>query len=113
MVPEIVLMGSIAGLKLAVFLIVLVYAYLADIALKNKSGIHFLNVVAVAFMIMAIGEFLHVMSLDEVETGEVAVWPWIMSFENLEMFMEILSTIAGVGLLLYFLHLNNNVKDYR
>lgn len=106
---EEVLLGVIAGIKLAVFVVFLTYVYLADIPFKSKK-IHWLNLVAIAFIAMAIGEFLHVLGM--VKTDYV-LWPWIISSHNLHLFSDILY-LAVVGGLLFFLHhLDKNAKDYK
>ena len=101
------LLGTIAGLKVAIFFVVLIYIYLARISLK-KSGIYWLALVALAFFVMSVREFLFVMGTSGAEAPE-----WIVSPENLDLFFGITFLAVALGFFFFFNHINNNIKDYR
>ncbi len=103
-----VLTGVVAGLELAVFLVVMVYAWLADLPYKLK-GIHWLNLMAVALMVAALAELLHFLA----SIGpEYAVWPWIASSENLMWLLDIAYLVAGLAIILFLRHVNHHLKEY-
>ena len=105
---EELLLGIIAGLKVSIFFVVLIYIYLARISLK-KSSIYWLVLVALAFFVMAIREFLYVMGIS-IENGIPA---WIISQDNLDLFFGITFLVVALGFFFFFNHINNNIKDYR
>ena len=105
---EELLLGTITGLKVAVFFVVLIYIYLARISLK-KSGIYWLALVALSFFVMSIREFLYVMGI----SSEEGMPAWIISHENLDLFFGITFLAVALGFFFFFNHINNNIKDYR
>ena len=112
MAEEIVFMGSLAGLKLAIFLIVLIYSFFIFARIKIKNM--WLVMMALIFVVMAVGEFIHVINLDEIGEGNPpTVWPWIADFDNLEIFQEVLSLFAGLGILLFLRNIDKNIEEYK
>ena len=105
---EELLLGTIAGLKVAIFFAVLIYTYLARISFK-KSGIYWLALVGLSFFVMSIREFLYVMGI----SSEEEIPAWILSQENLDLFFGIAFLIVAVGFFFFFNHINKNIKDYR
>ncbi len=105
---EELLLGTIAGLKVAIFFTVLVYIYLARLSLK-KSGIYWLALVALAFFVLSIREFSYIMGI----SSEVGMPAWIVSHENLDLFFGISFLVVALGFFFFFNHINKNIKDYR
>lgn len=105
---EELLLGTIAGLKVAIFFAVLIYIYLARISLK-KSGIYWLALVVLALFVMAIREFLYVMGI----SSAAGLSGWIVSTENLDLFFGVTFLVVALGFFFFFNHVNNNIKDYR
>jgi hypothetical protein len=105
---EELLLGIIAGLKVAIFFVVLIYIYLARISLK-KSGIYWLSLVALAFFVLSIREFLYVMGI----SSEEGIPAWIVSHDNLDLFFGITFLVVALGFFFFFNHINKNIKEYR
>lgn len=103
------LLGAISGLKIAVFLLVLVYAFLVDIPFKRKS-IHWINLTAIALILIAIMEFLHAMSDIGMDHSFI---PYLDSEANLNAFIDIMSIVAGIGLLMFLLDIKKNIAAYK
>lgn len=103
-----IFLGTIAGLKVAIFFVVLIYIYLARLSLK-KSGIYWLALVALSFFVMSIREFLYVMGV----SSEEGIPEWIVSHENLDLFFGVTFLVVALGFFFFFNHINKNVKDYR
>jgi len=108
MISEGAVFALTAGLKIAIFLAVLVLAFLADKVVKDKKNVHGLNVMALAFILIAFSEFLHIMS--HIHEGFM---PWMMSHGNLHLITHPLFIIAGVGIIWYLWGINKNIEDYR
>jgi len=97
----------VAGVKLAVFLAVLVLAFLIDIVDSKHKNIHGLNIMAIAFVLIAITEFAHIMAHAE------GIMPWIGSHVNLNLITHPLLLIAGLGIIWYLWGINKNIEDYK
>ena len=106
---EEILIGLVAGIKIAVFIIVAIYSQLADIPFRKK-GTYWINLMAIAFIILALGEFLHFVGE---ASPEYIVLPWIMDEENLQVFTEITYLFAAAGIFFFLRHIKENIKDYR
>ena len=102
-------LAVVAGIKLTIFTILLVYTYLATLPFKKK-GVQWLLLVAGSSILIAIAELLHF-------TGdygdEYVLWSWIMTIDNLSLLSDVLFAITGVGILLFLQHILANVKDYK
>lgn len=107
---SIVLSAAIVALQLAVFLIIMVYCFLADISFKTKN-IHWLNLMSIAFIIVAIAGFLHVFSY--LFPNEIVIWPLVLPHENFHLLSDIGFLVAGIGILLFLVGINRNIKEYR
>lgn len=97
----------LAGLKLAVFLSVLVMAFLVDIAEKGNKRIHGLNFMAICLMFVAIFEFVNIMGI--IYPG---LFGWISDHESLHLFTKPFLLLAGLGLIWYLNGIRKNIKNY-
>jgi hypothetical protein len=95
----------LAGLKIAIYLSVLVMAFIVDRVEKRKS-VHGLNIMALAFMLIALIEFSHTFAHIE------GIWEWLTEHENLHLLLQPLFTIGGIGIIIYLRGLNCNAADY-
>jgi len=108
---EITIFGMlvIAALKLAVFLIVLVYVFLASISLNKDKIIYWLGLMSVALIIIVLGEFVHVFGMINQDFIRME---WIVDHHNLYLFSSSFYLIAGIGILLFLTDINRNVRKY-
>lgn len=104
-----ILLGFIAGIKLAVFVTVLVYSYLSDIPIRKK-GFYWLNIMAAYFIVMTLVEFAHIIST---ASGVQLPPTWLYSEDSLNVFIAIFSSLAGLAIILFLNHLRENLKYYK
>lgn len=90
------------GVKLSVFIILLIYSILIKLIAKGKNIIG-INLFALALIIIALVEFFEVTA----ELGESGKAVNIFNFIS-----DIFTLVAGLGLLGFILHVNKNIKDY-
>lgn len=95
--------------KIAIYIGVLVLAFLIDaVAQKNeKQNMHGLNLMAIAFVLVGIFEFFHVLAV------ELNIFPLLASHENLDLIVHPLFIVGGLGLIWFLWGVSKNVKDYR
>ena len=96
------LTGLMAGIKIAVFLLVLVYAYLSHLRM-DKFDFRWLAVTAASFITISLVEFL--VALDQNAGPEI--FAWIVNLQNKALFTEAVFLVAGVGMLMFL----NSVKE--
>ena len=103
------LLAVVAGIKLTIFTIFLVYTSVATLPFKKK-GVQWLNLVAGSSILIAIAELLHF-------TGdygeEYILWSWIMTVDHLSILSDVLFAITAVGLFLFLRHVHTNIKEYK
>jgi hypothetical protein len=95
--------------KIAIYIGVLVLAFLIDIVTekKEKLGMQGLNVMAIAFVLVGIAEFFHVLAV------ELNIFPILASHENLDLTVHPLFIIGSLGLLWFLWGVSRNIKQYR
>lgn len=97
----------LSGLKLAVFLAVLVMAFLVDIVEKGNKKVHGINFMAICLMFVAIFEFANTMS-----TIYPGFMGWLGEHENLHLLTKPFLLLSGLGLIWYLNGIRKNLKDY-
>lgn len=97
------------GFKIAIYIGVLVLAFLIDaVSQKNeKQTMHGLNVMAIAFALVGIFEFFHILA------AELGVFSTLASHENLDLIIHPLFIIGSLGLLWFLWSVSKNIKAYR
>lgn len=98
-----------SGFKVAIYIGVAVLALLIDIvAQKNeKQYMHGLNVMSIAFVIIGLLEFFHVLAT------AYGFSPALASHETVDLFIHLLFIIGGLGLVWFLWNVSKNVKQYR
>lgn len=97
----------LAGLKLAIFLSVLIMAFLVDIIEKGNKRVHGINFMAACLMLVAIFEFANIMS-----TFYPGFLGWFGEHENLHLVTKPFLLLSGIGLIWYLNGIRKNLKDY-
>lgn len=88
-----ILMGVIAGLKLAVFTVLLIY--ISMIQWASDADWRLYQVAALAFVVMALGETFFVAA----QLGEThGVFQWFESFANVRLWNNVLYIVAGTSI---------------
>lgn len=95
------------GFKIAIFLSVLVLAFLVDTTNKKKH-VHGLNIMAGIFVLVALAEFFHVMAILNPGT-----WNWLTIHDNLYLVTHLLTLVGGLGIIWYLRGISQNIKDYQ
>ncbi len=106
---EAIIYSSIASLKIGIFFSVLVYALLLNLPLKKNKGIKWLNLMAVSFILIALGEYAYVFSLID---SDFAIAQVFSDHEQIHLFADALYFVAALGVIMFFRHVNSNVKEY-
>ena len=102
-------LGLILGIKMSVFVILLIYVLMADISLRTK-GVYWLNITALSFIVVTLWELTHLFGLSDIN---YTMLPWLLPTEALNIFAVALYALAGIGILLFLNHVNNNISKYR
>ena len=92
-----VLMGVIAGLKLAVFSSLAVFIYMTQTSNESLDVSKFYYLSA-AFVLMAVVESIYVISLAQ---GGLPILEFLTDFENVEIIMESLYIIAALSVIVF------------
>lgn len=103
------ILSIMAVLKIAVYLSVLVLAFLIDIVSKKDKHIHGLNLMALVFVVLAFTEFIHITSV----ISEGAVFSWFAVHENAHLLEGPLLLIGGLGIIWYLIGIKKNIEDYK
>jgi len=99
------LYGIIISLKLAIFLAILVQVGLMGmVERRRKQGFYALGLMAAAFFVVAIAEFLRFI-------GGAA--SWLGNDFNFYMVVNSLYVVASIGIFWYIWEMTNRTKDYR
>lgn len=102
-------LGIISGLTIVVFSVVLIYSFLLEQSNKRR-GIHWLNIMSIGFISMAIGEFVYFIGKSDPENRLLSL---IDSAYTLNLFIDVFSLVAVFGLMMFLLHVKNNMAEFR
>lgn len=91
------ILGILAGVQLAIFILIWIYSSLTYLVLKKKS-IFWINVMASAFILLSIEEFWNTLTMQMSENS---------------LFNSFLTVIIGISLIMFLREMIKNVKEYK
>ena len=83
--------GLITGAKVAIFLLAIIYSYLAHLRMKDFE-FSYIGATAASFLLISMAEFLVILE----EQAGVALFTWMVNLTNQVFFTDTLFLIAGI-----------------
>lgn len=104
---EEVILGAIAGTKIAVFTLFLLFLYMTQHASENLD-LRLGYIIGGALIIIAIGEFNYALAINE---PQQAIIPWLNDLSNLQTFSEAFYLIAGIASVYFFRTFREDIES--
>lgn len=102
-----ILTGAIAGTKLAVFFLFLLFLYMTHNA-SETLDLRVGYVIGASLLVVALAEFSHVLAMTR---PDEAVVPWLNDLGNLTLLSEIFYLIAGIAAVVFFKGYRASIRD--
>lgn len=90
------MLGLVTGAKVAIFVLAIVYSYLAHLRM-NKFNFGWIGASAASLLLISVAEFLIILE----ESAGTVIFRWIVLFKNQIIFTDAMFLVAGLTMYMF------------